>query len=238
MLKIAHRGAVAYAPENTLAAFRKALEAKVDMIEMDIRLCKTGEPIVIHDKTVTRTTNGKGRVKDLSLDEIKKLTVNYTENEHIPTLKEVLDLLAGKTIINLDLKTRAAVKPVITLLHQYMKQQKLSYNDVILAAGNILTLRDVHKEDSLFLLSVILRYFPTLIIRVSSRFKPFSVQPLQKITTKSLVHSLHQKDIKVFPWALEKHEDNLQFLKKMKKLGIDGIISFFPERLKDHEKDK
>lgn len=242
MLKIAHRGAVAYAPENTLAAFHRALEAHVDMIELDVRLCKTGEPIVIHDPTVDRTTNGKGKVKDLSLEEIKRLHIKHTQQEKIPTLEEVLHVLAGKTIINIDIKTRAAVQPVTNLLHTYIKQGKLSYNTVILASGNILTLRDVYRKDPLFLLSVILRYFPTLVVRLSARFKPFSVQPLSKITTKKLVTHLHKKDIKVFPWALKTLDDDMHFLRKMKKMGIDGIISFFPERFsektRNYEKKK
>jgi len=95
---IAHRGASGHAPENTMSAFRKAVEMDVDMIELDVHLSKDGEVIVFHDATLDRTTNGSGLVKDYSLAELKKLeagswfSAEY-EGEPIPTLSEVLAYL-------------------------------------------------------------------------------------------------------------------------------------------------
>ena len=71
-LVIAHRGASAYAPENTMPAFEKALELGAEGIELDVHMTADGEIVVIHDHTIDRTSNGKGMVKDLTLDEIKK----------------------------------------------------------------------------------------------------------------------------------------------------------------------
>ena len=73
MLNIAHRGASGAEPENTLSSFQKAIDLNVDMIEMDIRVCKSGEAIVIHDETVNRTTGGRGKVPNKDLDRIKML---------------------------------------------------------------------------------------------------------------------------------------------------------------------
>ena len=67
VLRIAHRGASGHQPENTLAAISKALEIKVDIIEIDVRVCKTGELVVFHDLTLERTTNGSGLIADASL---------------------------------------------------------------------------------------------------------------------------------------------------------------------------
>lgn len=87
---IAHRGGRSYAPENTLAAFRQAIQMRVDGLEFDVQMTKDGTLVVMHDDTVDRTTNGTGRVADLTLDAIRRLDAG--QGEKVPTLQEVLDL--------------------------------------------------------------------------------------------------------------------------------------------------
>ncbi len=101
MLRVGHRGAKAYAPENTLASFRKAIEIGVDAIELDVRKTKDGHLIVIHDADVKRTTNGKGLVSELTLEQIKSF--NAGEGERIPTLQEALDFLDKKVKVLIEL---------------------------------------------------------------------------------------------------------------------------------------
>jgi glycerophosphoryl diester phosphodiesterase len=106
----AHRGASAACPENTLAAFRAALEAGADSVEFDIRLSAQGEAVVIHDESVDRTTDGVGEVCRLSLAELRSLDAGAWKSpgfagERIPTLDEALDLLGGAPRINVELKT-------------------------------------------------------------------------------------------------------------------------------------
>ena len=99
---IAHRGASAHAPENTLAAFQLALEQGADGIELDVMLSKDGQLIVIHDDKVDRTTNGTGKVADMYLSELKVLDAG--QGESLPTLPEVFDRFGGKFLINIELK--------------------------------------------------------------------------------------------------------------------------------------
>ena len=90
---IAHRGGASLAPENTLACFKKGIESGADMLELDIHLTKDGHIVVCHDQTVDRTTNGKGKIRELTLDEISKLNIIDSDgritNEKIPTLQDV-----------------------------------------------------------------------------------------------------------------------------------------------------
>ena len=79
IIKVGHRGASGYEPENTLLAFKKAIEIGADMIELDVRRCKSGELVVIHDETVNRTTNGKGEVSEKTLTELKGLEMEKGE---------------------------------------------------------------------------------------------------------------------------------------------------------------
>ena len=106
----AHRGASGYAPENTLEAFKLAIDEKADGIELDVQLTKDKELVVIHDEKIDRTSNGKGYVKDYTLDELKKFNFNYGNEKYeevkIPTLKEVYELLKPTNlIINVEIKT-------------------------------------------------------------------------------------------------------------------------------------
>lgn len=107
---LAHRGASAYAPENTLEAFRLAMEQGADGIELDVQMTKDGELVVIHDETIDRVSNGNGAVRDYTLEELKQFSVSNHFEQYpdvkIPTLREVLELVKPGTMeINIELKT-------------------------------------------------------------------------------------------------------------------------------------
>ncbi len=105
----AHRGASGYAPENTLAAFQKAIDLKADGIELDVQMTKDGQLVIIHDETVNRVSDGKGEVKNFTYEEIKRLNVNKKYPEYgavgIPSLEEVYRLIKDtELMINVELK--------------------------------------------------------------------------------------------------------------------------------------
>lgn len=116
MLKIGHRGARAYEPENTLRSFKKALELGVDAVELDVRRTKDGEIVVVHDARVDRTTNGRGLVSELTLKETKQLVTE--KGEKIPTLGEALDFLDRKVKILIELKETDLEDRVLSLVHK------------------------------------------------------------------------------------------------------------------------
>ncbi|MDP2137833.1 MAG: glycerophosphodiester phosphodiesterase [Candidatus Didemnitutus sp.] len=110
-LIIAHRGASAEKPENTQAAFRRALALRVDGIELDVHLSRDGVPVVFHDATLHRLAGVRGRVTEKSWREISLLRVHGTEP--IPRLVDVLRLTRGRAIVQIELKTGATVAPVL-----------------------------------------------------------------------------------------------------------------------------
>ena len=104
----AHRGSSAYAPENTIAAFKTAVSQHADGIELDAKLTADGQVVVIHDDTVDRTTYGTGRIKSLTLKDIKELDAGSKfpplfKPEKIPTLDEVFEVVGRRTFINVEL---------------------------------------------------------------------------------------------------------------------------------------
>jgi glycerophosphoryl diester phosphodiesterase len=118
-LTVAHRGTGSlsyYGPENTLAAYEIAWKMGADSVEIDVRSTKDGELVIMHDETVNRTTYGQGKVSDLTLTQIKALKIRSTSREilaqQVPTLREVMALMKGKTMVYVDIKTPDIVKLV------------------------------------------------------------------------------------------------------------------------------
>jgi len=108
-LKIAHRGYSERYPENTMPAFLKALEAGADMIEFDVHLSRDGRAVIIHDNDVDRTSDGRGAVKDMTLDELRKLDFNFKKTGglgavRVSTLGELIDEVRGRIMLNIELK--------------------------------------------------------------------------------------------------------------------------------------
>jgi glycerophosphoryl diester phosphodiesterase len=110
-LVIAHRGDSAHRPENTLASFESALTVGADLIELDIQRTRDGQVVVLHDGTLERTTDGRGKVFEKTLAEVKAVSAGYPErfesryaSERVPTLPEALDLLKGRTRVMIEIK--------------------------------------------------------------------------------------------------------------------------------------
>jgi glycerophosphoryl diester phosphodiesterase len=111
---IAHRGASAYEPENTLRAFARAIEMGATLIELDVHLSRDRHPVVLHDADLSRTTSGTGRVSELTLDEIQRFDAGL--GEHVPTLGEVIDLVRGQVQLYIELKGQQTPAAVVDTL--------------------------------------------------------------------------------------------------------------------------
>ena len=143
VLKIGHRGASGHAPENTTLSVKKALELGVDMIEVDVRVCKTGETLLLHDSSVRRLFNNKGLISRKTFDEIRNL---YTkEGNKINTLSEILTLVNRKARINIELKRTKAANPVAEIIKEFVRDKKWSYEDFLISSFNKRTLKKFHE---------------------------------------------------------------------------------------------
>jgi len=116
MLKIGHRGARAYEPENTLRSFKRAIELGVDAVEFDVRKTKDNELVIIHNSNVNKTTNGTGTVNDLTLKQIKSFVTD--KGEQIPTLEEVLDFVSNRVKLFVEIKETGIEKKVLDLINR------------------------------------------------------------------------------------------------------------------------
>ncbi len=111
---IGHRGAAAYFPENTISSFEGAIELKADMLELDVQLTKDNIPVLFHDTKLDKRSNGKGLVADYTLSELQQLDAgswfgSQFKGEKIPTLREALERIKGRILINIEIKTEAVL---------------------------------------------------------------------------------------------------------------------------------
>lgn len=224
MLMIAHRGASGYEPENTLASFKKALEFGVDGIELDVRLSKDGQVVVMHDPWVNRTTNGWGFVKCKSLSELKKLDAG--KGEKIPTLQEVLDLVNRKTTVFIELKAKGTALSVARIIEEYVQKKKWKYSDFFVLSFNHKELQEFKRLAPQVRIGAIII---GIIIQLDKYVEmgAYFVMMWSKLVKKSIVEDAHKRGLKVFSYTVNTKDES----KKMKILGIDGIPSNYPDRI-------
>lgn len=147
-MNIAHRGYSGKFDENTMLAFRKALEYKADGIETDVQLSKDNIPVIIHDEILDRTTDGRGYVKEYKLSELKKIRTK--NGEEIPTLRELLEFVAESNLKVLNLELKNSILPyegleekVLEMIYKYNLKEK-----AIISSFNHLSLVKIRKLDN------------------------------------------------------------------------------------------
>lgn len=225
MITIGHRGAKGYEPENTLISFQKAIELKADGVEFDVHICKSGELIVIHDFTVDRTTNGTGAIADLTLAELKKLRID--EHHQIPTLDEVLQLLTIKHFINIELKGSNTAKLVCDCIDKNVKENRFEYSNFIVSSFQRDELETVASYNSNIHTGVLTQASVDQALEWAAEFNSKAIHPHFSLLTAENVALAHQKKYKVYTWTVNEISD----IQRVKKLGVDAIITDFPDRI-------
>jgi len=218
---IAHRGASAHAPENTIAAFQLALEQGADGIELDVMLSKDGHLVVIHDNTVDRTTDGKGAVRDMTLEELKSLDAGG--GQRIPTLEEVLELFGGCFIINIELSNYVSIFNKLPIEAAKMVKNHQLGKSVIMSSFNPFNLPRFHAilpEVDLGLLTD-----PNKAKKwVWRLFNYDALHPHFSDVDQVLVAALHRRNRKVNVWTV----DDPQEIRRLAALEVDSIITNDP----------
>jgi glycerophosphoryl diester phosphodiesterase len=219
MLRIGHRGARAYEPENTLRSFKKALEIGVDAVELDVRRTRDNYLVVIHDADIKRTTDGKGLVSELTLKEIKDFSAE--KGEKIPTLKETLVFLDKKVKILIELKEEGVENQVLSLVHE--KDQQKNVIIVSFSEEALRKVRELDKEVETGLIYVKHKN-P---VKAALDLKASYLLPLYRFTHTANVQKAHENGLKVIVWTVNKPEEVAEYTKK----GVDGIASDKPDIL-------
>ena len=231
---IAHRGYSLKYPENTLAAFQAAVEAGAPMVELDVMLSRDRKPVVIHDATLARTTDGHGAVNDFTVADLKKLDAgswfdkNYAD-QRLPELWEVLDLVGGRTNVNIEIKPEAyehghppdAIEKQVVA----MVRKKNLQDSVLISSFEIdflVQIASMPDPPAIALISD--APASRRIVELCNHLKVFSWHPDCKIVTPRQVDTMHAAGIKVFPYNVNTSED----CARMVDMQVDGVITDDP----------
>jgi glycerophosphoryl diester phosphodiesterase len=219
-LRIGHRGSAGHAPENTLAAIQKGIALGVDFVEIDVRRTADGVLVVLHDATVNRTTDGKGRVDRLFLRDIAKL--NAGNGEHIPTLEEVLKIAAGKAGLMLELKAEGVAQQTVKSVREAGFKGPVIYASFL--HKELTHVRAADPEASLMVLfGGLSRASVARAIQYGSSY----VGLRHDKATRALVDSFHRSDLLVFVYTANTPRD----IQHVLSLDVDGVISNYPDRI-------
>lgn len=220
MIVTSHRGAGFLEPENTLRAIRRAIDLGADQVEIDVHLTKDGSLVLMHDETVDRTTNGQGKVSELTFSEIRQLDAG--QGEQIPTLEEVLALTDGKITPQIELKGPGVAAAVINTLHTLQ-----STNKVILTSFLHQQLSEARRLDPDIHTGALWGRLPDNVV---SQAKHLGVQALHlwhQFITPQIVADAHTRGLLVRAWNANKEEE----MQRLIDLGVDAIGSDRPDLL-------
>jgi len=228
----AHRGASSHAPENTLAAFRLAVEQGAAAIELDVQLTADHEVVVFHDATLSRTTDGQGKVSDFKLAELQRLNagINFEpayHDERIPTLADVLYTIPDNIFINIELKNLSTPNDALPLktadlIQNFQAQQRVlisSFNPVALHKFQLQSPEVPHGR---LLYSKLTIKLYELLPRLASGYQSIHL-PFRAITRK-VVRTFHERDLKVFAYTLNHPQDIIDAI----ETGVDGFFTDDP----------
>jgi glycerophosphoryl diester phosphodiesterase len=245
-LLIAHRGGAGLAPENTLAAFRQAVDDwDADMIELDVHATADGECVVIHDPTVDRTTDGTGPVAAMTLAELRRLDAGYRftpdggrsfpfrgQGVRIPTIGEVLEALP-QTRLTVELKTGAAQRPLFEAVRRADAEGRViaageatSSRTLFLEYPGVLSASSRQVMHFLILYRVGLHRFwraPVVAVQIPESWRG------RQLLSPRLVRAFHARGLAVHIWTVNEVAD----MERLLDWGVDGIVTDRPDRLAD-----
>lgn len=219
---IAHRGASAYAPENTLASFAKAIEMGAPMVELDVHRLKSGEIVVFHDTFMNN--DPKKKIKDFTAEQLSRFKV---KGQKIPLLTEVFDLINKRAIINIELKSEDSVEPVAALIKEYMQEKQWPADRFIVASFDHYRVKKFRTLVSQVKTGVIFEGNPIGLSQIATNANAQYAIMYYEWITKEFIEDAHKRGVKVFTYTV----NNKNIAQEMVQLGLDGIISNYPDIL-------
>ncbi|MGL4997723.1 MAG: glycerophosphodiester phosphodiesterase [Cetobacterium sp.] len=232
---LAHRGSSGSAPENTISAFKKAILDGCDGFEFDVQQTKDGKMVVFHDWTLERTSNGKGYLREHTLEELKMLDAGSWfhkkfSGERIPTLEETLDIIPNHLLINIELKEefsceRESEKILSDILKKYKNK------NIIVSSFSHNLLKNLKQLDSSIKIGLLVESHLLNLDKYIENlgFDIVAYHPSKSFISKNDIKYLKSKNIDINVWTVNSIKD----AKALKNMGATRIITNFPRELRD-----
>lgn len=225
MLIFAHRGASADAPENTLLAVQKALEQKADGIEIDVYQLGS-ELVVIHDQWVSRTTDGHGLLTDYSLQELQKLDAGH--GQFVPTLWQVLDVVRGQCLVNIEVKGVQDVSLIIECINKAVNQLAFTYEHFSISSFDHHCLVRVKNLAPTLNIGALTASKPLTYAKFAEELQAYSVNADVTFVDQAFVQDAKTRGLKIYVYTVDQTADLL----RLEQWGVDAVFSNGPAKAK------
>lgn len=230
---IAHRGASALSPENTMVAFKKAQELGVTWIEFDVMLAKCGTPIIFHDESLDRTTNGSGSVADYTFDDLQTLDAggwfgSDYQDCRIPAFSEVLEWLAAEGMsANIEVKPLPGQDAItaVSVLEALLPYQGSLNSNVIISSFSVESLKCLHESAASWQLGLLMHEWRSDWWQLVSELECVSVHVNEAILTPDLIAEVKATGRRLLSYTVNSIERAEKFL----DVGVDAIFSDLPQ---------
>ncbi len=235
-LRIAHRGASGYAPENTLASFRRALEMGTDVIEMDAHLTRDGKVVIIHEKTLDRTTNMRGVVAEMSFEEVRQADAGIKRGEQyrgerVPSLSEALEVIPKSVAVWVEIKALPTAVPVVEVVQEMGRTDQITAISFHAEALRTARARVPHIQSLLIFSKAIVKSDPVAngkaMLTAAQAVGTSQLSIECALATPETVAEIHRLGGTVYTWTADKPER----IQAMIRAGVDGITCNYPDRL-------
>lgn len=230
---IGHRGASGYAPENTFSAFQLAHEMGSHGIEFDVQLTKDGIPLVIHDETLDRTTNLRGQVSTFAWEELQQADAggwmgDQWLGERLPLLQEVMEAYSH-LFLNIELKNSIVPYPGMEEIVIELLKRSCDLSKVIVSSFNPQSVLRLKQLEPQLRTGLLYEEEPSDVLEYALRLGVAAVHPDYRLLTEEKVRLFQRQGLQVNTWTVNEPED----MKKMIRIGVDGIITNYPDRLRE-----
>ena len=236
----AHRGASGSAPENTIVAFKRAIDLGADGIELDIQLTKDDEIVVCHDEKIDRTSDGKGWLKDYTLEELRTFNFNQQFPEYgpqpIPTMREVLELIKPTNlVIDIELKTSVIYyekleEKIVELIKEYEMEDRVNYSSF-----NHYTCVHLHEVNPDAEVGFLYWDAPIGFPEYAKRYGANAINPVYaNLYLMDTVEKAKENNLKIYVWDVFTEEE----MKACEEIGVDAIITNYPELARNVYKER
>ncbi len=218
----AHRGASGYYPENTLLAFDKAIQMGADAVELDVHNVG-GELIVFHDRRADRLTRQKGLVADLTLETLQNLTI---EDQNIPTLWQVMNLVAGRCEVNIELKGFDTVEPLTEFYPKAIQKLNFTSRDILFSSFKHFELQQLKQYIPDAAIAPIIDGVPLDLAQAATSLEAVAVNLSLNFVNQAMVEDAHNRGKSVNVFTVNHRED----MNMLAEMGVDGIFTDYPDK--------
>lgn len=226
-LIIGHRGAKGHVAENTIPSVKHAIDLGANGVEIDVFRCKSGEIVVFHDYSLNKILDVNLCIEDLDLSTIKSFQI---ENKYlIPTLEEILSLQLGDLLLNIELKGKGTAIPTIEILKKYYNKDLLNEKNILVSSFDWDELIILRSKSEKIPIGVLIDGNPLLALKFADKVNALSINSDYKFLNKKNVNLIKGMGYKLYPYTVNDENE----MKKLISIGVDGIITDYPDKLEN-----